>query len=122
MTRKVLFEFFPEIVLHPVGSLRPNSKKRVSVFQSKDSLKMWSFGRYLKWNFNKGVGREGLMKSNTILIMIRRYTHLKGYRFGKKVAIRTLPVLIIDKKFLCEGKLFLKNELKEIVNKILGTV
>jgi len=121
-TRKVLLEFFPEIVLHPIGSIQTSSKKRVSVFQSKDSIKMWSFGRYLKWKFNQQVSGEELMKTNTILIMIRRYTHLKGYRFGKKVAIRTLPALIIDNKFLCEGKLPLRNELKEIVNKILGSI
>lgn len=121
-TRKVLLEFFPEIVLHPIGSIQNNSKKRVSVFQSKDSLRMWSFGRYLKWRFNQEVSREELMKTNTILIMIRKYTRLKGYRLGKKVAIRTLPALIIDNKFLCEGKLPPRNELKEIVNKFLVSI
>jgi hypothetical protein len=119
MSQKILIEFFPEVVLHSVESSQNNSRQKVMVYQSKDSLRMLTFTRYIKRKFTISASYTIAGTKGTNIILIKRYTHLKGYRYGKKVRVRTIPALVLNGKLLWEGEVLPKRELEIIVKEIL---
>ena len=111
MTHKIIFEYFPELVLYSKGTVKDNSRIKVLVYPSKISLRQYGLTRALKRKFL----RE---KSSLNIDLVKKFTGFKSYRKGKKYRLRILPTITIDHKLIWNGKLRVNKELENIADEI----
>ena len=120
MTKKILIEFFPELEIHApqVGSNTTHTK--VMMLPSKTSLRVYARARYIKWQFGRGpLKNSKYLRPNERIVLIKKYTNLKGYRVGKRKPVQIFPVLVFQKKLLLEGKVLVRGVLKDLIKEHL---
>ena len=80
---------------------------------------MLTYARNLKRKYMHAITRAYQSQDRYNIILLKRYTGLRGYRQGKKTRLKTVPTLILDRKLICYGNLPPKKELDAIVEEIL---
>jgi hypothetical protein len=120
MSGKKILEFYPEIVIeipeNPGGSccLKP------IVTQSKISKKMYLFAQHLKWKYKDRINLEIPTKSDSRILLVRKYKQFVADLRKKRLGISKLPALVISDRILCEGKIGDEIQIEQLINKILN--
>ncbi len=121
MVKNTILEFYPEMTLHISHSTGNDTKYRPVVYPSNESLRMYSFARFIKRRFASDNSILKLSDKNERknILLIKKFTNLKKYRFGKKLQLRRLPALVLDRRLLCEISITPKKELLGLVEEFL---
>ncbi len=120
MSEKRILEFYPEIVIEIPESLGGSCCLKPIVTQSKNSRKMYLFAQHLKWKYRDRLNLVIPTKSNSKILLVRKYKGFKANIRKKKLGIRKLPALVISGKILCEGKIGDEFKIEQIVKELLN--
>ena len=122
MEKTVSIEYYPELIYHITDNSKKRSVSKLKIYPSQKSLKMYSVARFIKRKVRSYNSNFNSKKSEKNIILVKKFTNLKKYRFGKKIELHTFPALVLDHKFLCEIKIIPKNEYAKIVEEFMARI
>lgn len=120
MPVKVLLEFFPEIILEIPESPGGSCCLKPIATQSKTSKKMYLIAQHIQWTYKNRINLVIPPKTESRILLIKKYTRFKSDRRKKRLGISKLPGLALDSKVLCDGVIpdekVLEKKVKEIMD------
>ena len=122
MNEKILLEFFPEIILEIPESPGGSCCLKPMVSQSKNSKKMYILAQHLEWKFRNRLNLVIPTKSESRIMLIKKYIQFKADMRKRRLGINRIPALVLNGMVLCEGSVPTEAELENIVKKYLNKI
>jgi hypothetical protein len=120
MSKKILFEFFPELDIQAPQASQKNSKTPIMLLPSKKSQRVYTRARVIKRQLmGITIKNEEYLNRSQRIVLLKRFTNLKGYRVGKRKPLDRFPVLVFEKKLLLEGQVLVHGVLEDIIKEHL---
>lgn len=119
MPRMVELEFFPEIILEIPESPGGSCCLKPVVGQSKTSRKMYLLAQHIQWKFKDKVNLVIPSKTDSMILLVKKYFQLKADIRKKRLGIHKLPSLALAGRILCEGEVPEEAEIERIVKELL---
>ncbi len=119
MADKVKLEFFPEIIQVLPESPGGSCCLKPVIRQSNNSQKMYQLAQHIQWKFKDRLELEIPSKTDSRIILVRKYKQFIADLRKKRLSIKKLPALALAGKILCEGQPPSEKKLEKNVAEVL---